>query len=123
MAARFEAQRRIVMGAPMIGVTGIVQREGEVIHVIGERLEDQTSLLTRSDRWSSPTAPVPATARRTAAMTRARSRRSRRDLFHPPFRHGPQARPDTDAPRPRVPDSIGSGADTPRIKVRSRDFH
>jgi error-prone DNA polymerase len=42
---RFEAQRRIVMGAPMIGVTGIVQREGDVIHVIGEQLEDQTALL------------------------------------------------------------------------------
>jgi error-prone DNA polymerase len=42
---RFEAQRRIVMAAPMIGVSGIVQREGEVIHIIGERLEDQSGLL------------------------------------------------------------------------------
>jgi error-prone DNA polymerase len=42
---RFEAQRRIVMAAPMVEVRGIVQREGEVIHVIGERLEDHGGLL------------------------------------------------------------------------------
>ena len=29
----------------MIGVKGLVQREGEVIHIIGERLEDLTPLL------------------------------------------------------------------------------
>jgi error-prone DNA polymerase len=41
----FEAQRRIVLGAAMIGVKGRIQREGEVIHVITDRLEDMTGLL------------------------------------------------------------------------------
>ena len=41
----FEQQRRIVLGAAMMGVKGRVQREGEVIHVISDRLEDMTSLL------------------------------------------------------------------------------
>jgi error-prone DNA polymerase len=42
---RFEVQRRIVMAAPMIGVAGFVQRAGEVLHIISERLEDMTPLL------------------------------------------------------------------------------
>ena len=42
---RFEANRRIVMSAAMLSVTGRVQREGTVTHVIVDRLADQTSLL------------------------------------------------------------------------------
>ncbi|HEX8525510.1 OB-fold nucleic acid binding domain-containing protein, partial [Allosphingosinicella sp.] len=41
----FDAQRRIVLGAAMLGVKGRVQREGEVIHIVSERLEDMTPLL------------------------------------------------------------------------------
>jgi error-prone DNA polymerase len=41
----FEAQRRIVLGAAMMGVKGRIQREGEVIHIISDRLEDMTPLL------------------------------------------------------------------------------
>ena len=41
----FEKHRRIVLGAAMMAVTGKVQREGEVIHVIADRLEDMTGLL------------------------------------------------------------------------------
>ena len=42
---KFEAQRRIVMSAAMIGVKGTLQREGEVIHIVTDRLEDYTPLL------------------------------------------------------------------------------
>jgi error-prone DNA polymerase len=41
----FEAQRRVVLAAAMLSVVGRVQREGEVIHVIAERLEDESGLL------------------------------------------------------------------------------
>jgi error-prone DNA polymerase len=41
----FEAQRRIVLGAAMMGVKGRIQREGEVIHIISDALEDMTPLL------------------------------------------------------------------------------
>jgi error-prone DNA polymerase len=51
---RFQAQRRIVMAAPMIGVTGLVQREGEVIHIIGEHLEDFSGLLHSVGRMRFP---------------------------------------------------------------------
>ena len=44
---RFEANRRTVMASAMLGLTGRVQREGEVIHVIIDRLTDLTPLLRR----------------------------------------------------------------------------
>jgi len=44
---RFEANRRIVMSAAMLSVSGRVQREGTVIHVIVDRLADLTPLLRR----------------------------------------------------------------------------
>jgi len=42
---RFEAQRRTVMSASMIGMRGRVQKEGEVIHVICDRIIDHGDLL------------------------------------------------------------------------------
>jgi error-prone DNA polymerase len=51
---RFEAQRRIVMSAAMLGIKGILQREGDVIHIIAERLEDLTPLLDTVGRRDFP---------------------------------------------------------------------
>jgi len=97
---RFEAQRRIVMAAPMIGVSGIVQREGEVIHVIGERLEDQGALLHSIGQMHFPHRFSPADG------ATGGGGRDPRD--------GPR-RPAT-LPLPVVDHE-------PRIKVKSRDFH
>jgi error-prone DNA polymerase len=33
------------MGAAMLAVKGVMQKEGEVIHVVADRLEDMTPLL------------------------------------------------------------------------------
>ena len=96
---RFEAQRPIVMSAPMIGVTGLVQREGDVIHVIGERLEDQSGLLHSVGRMQFPHRFSPADG------ARGGGGRDPRD--------GP--------PRPALP--LAPGDQEPRIKVKSRDFH
>ncbi len=41
----FERQRRLVLCAGMIACHGRVQREGEVIHVVTDRLEDLSDLL------------------------------------------------------------------------------
>ncbi|HEU4704699.1 MAG TPA: OB-fold nucleic acid binding domain-containing protein, partial [Sphingomicrobium sp.] len=41
----FERQRRIVMGARLMAVHGIVQKDEEVIHVVARRLEDDTAML------------------------------------------------------------------------------
>ena len=41
----FEEHRRIVLGASMMGLRGQVQREGDVIHVVAQRLDDLSDLL------------------------------------------------------------------------------
>lgn len=41
----FEANRKVVLGARMMAVTGEVQKEGLVIHVIARKVFDQTSML------------------------------------------------------------------------------
>lgn len=51
---RFEAQRRTVMSASMIGMKGRVQKEGEVIHVICDRIIDHGDLLHRVGELSFP---------------------------------------------------------------------
>ncbi len=104
---RFERQRRLVLSAGMIACHGRVQREGEVVHVVTERLEDLTDLLRsvgdqddgfpidygRGDGATHPGAPDP--------------------------RHGPDAGPGGRPVRDiYLPDlRIGSG-----IKVPTRDF-
>ncbi|NVN04859.1 error-prone DNA polymerase [Asaia spathodeae] len=42
---RAEAQRRIVIGVNAVACHGLLQREGEVIHVVMQRLEDLTPLM------------------------------------------------------------------------------
>jgi error-prone DNA polymerase len=37
--------RRALLGATLLGVTGKVQKEGAVLHVIAERLYDHSELL------------------------------------------------------------------------------
>jgi error-prone DNA polymerase len=44
-ADTFERYRREVLGAKLLGVTGRVQREGRVVHVVVEHLEDLTGRL------------------------------------------------------------------------------
>jgi error-prone DNA polymerase len=41
----FEERRRVILAAGMMGVRGRVQREGEVIHVIVQQVEDLTEML------------------------------------------------------------------------------
>jgi error-prone DNA polymerase len=57
---KFEEQRRVVMGAAMIAVKGAMQKEGEVIHVIADRLEDLTPLLHRVGAMDFPHRYAPA---------------------------------------------------------------
>jgi error-prone DNA polymerase len=42
-----EQQRREVLNAPLLGVYGIWQREGEVRHLVAKRLVDMSHLLGR----------------------------------------------------------------------------
>jgi error-prone DNA polymerase len=53
----FERQRKIVMGARLMAVHGIIQKDpdSDVIHVVARRLEDHSSLLSRLSDDSLPT--------------------------------------------------------------------
>jgi error-prone DNA polymerase len=51
---RFEAQRRTIMSASMVGMKGRVQKEGEIIHVICDRIIDHGDLLHRVGDMSFP---------------------------------------------------------------------
>ena len=41
----FEAQRKIVMGARLMVVHGVIQRDEDIIHVVARKLEDCTHML------------------------------------------------------------------------------
>jgi error-prone DNA polymerase len=85
----FERQRRIVLSASMLGCRGRVQREGDVIHVVAEQLEDLSALLRsvgnrqhafpvphgRGDGATHPNGPDP---RETGANARGSQRASGR---------------------------------------------
>ncbi len=103
---RFEAQRTVVMSAAMIGVTGKVQREGEVIHVIADRITDLTGMLREVGDIDLPRltslgdgATHPGSPDRGDAGWKPRVRSD----YHPPFRNG------------RDPEDV--------IPIRSHDFH
>ena len=55
-AALFEQQRRLILSASMLACHGRVQREGEVIHVVADHIEDLSDLLRsvgeRDNGWS-----------------------------------------------------------------------
>ena len=40
-----ERQRRELLGARLMGVQGVVERDGEVVHVVARRLLDYSMLL------------------------------------------------------------------------------
>lgn len=49
---RFESQRRAVMTSAMVSLKGRVQKEGEIIHVICDRITDHTAMLSRVGEMS-----------------------------------------------------------------------
>jgi error-prone DNA polymerase len=127
----FEAQRRVVLAAAMMGVTGRVQKEGAVIHVIADDLQDLSGDLRAIGGLDFPHRTGPGDGAKNGgydARDKNKDPVKARDLFHPPFRHGPRAQPEA-MPKPR--DSFEPafrpkpypGEEAPAIKVKSRDFH
>ena len=103
---RFEAQRTVVMSSAMIGVTGVVQREGEVIHVIADRIGDYTGMLRQVGDIDLPRMTSPgdgATGGGAPDRGEPGWRPRPRSLYHPPFRTGCD-------PEDAIP-------------IRSHDFH
>ena len=75
----FEAQRRIVLSATMLGCTGRLQREGAVIHVVAEKLHDLSGLL-RSVGERDADFPVPSTRGDEAKRPNLADSRDRREI-------------------------------------------
>lgn len=112
----FEKHRRIVLSASMMGIRGQVQREGDVIHVVVQRLEDLSPLLasvgnrpdvagiyqvSRADVVKSAMSPDPRDpAERSLG-------RGARDIYIPDLRLG---------------SGIIPGQPTEGIKIKPRDF-
>jgi error-prone DNA polymerase len=101
---RFEAQRRIVLSASMIGIQGVVQREGEIIHVITARMEDLTPLLHSVGEREFPHRTGPADGAKNAG---------------PDPRH--KAKRPAELPGSFAGLDVADPADT--IRVKSRNFH
>ena len=89
----FERFRPVIMGARYIAVSGELQKESDVIHVVAKRLDDLTSLLAR---LTEDAPPIEALARADAVKrphdenvdSRARGRRN------PPRIAAPASLPD-----------------------------
>jgi error-prone DNA polymerase len=101
---RFETYRREVMSASLIAVRGRLQKEGDVIHIICDRIIDHDDMLRSIGRMDFTVAPAPADGAKNGG--------------------GPDPR-DPTWPRART---LGSGpygtlTDNDMIPIRSHDFH
>ena len=112
----FEANRRTVLGASMMGVRGQVQREGEVIHVIAHRLDDLSSLLA-SVGGRADVADVYRVSR--ADVVKHGMGPDPRD---PAERHLGKGPRDIYIPDLRLGSGIVPGEPVEGIKVKARDF-
>jgi error-prone DNA polymerase len=97
---RFEAQRAIVMAAPMISAKGTLQKEGDVIHIVADRLEDCTGLLDSVGERQFPHRFGPADGAKGGGGPDPRDKRARGIGHAPP-----------------------SATDQETIRVKSRNFH
>ncbi|HVZ07313.1 MAG TPA: error-prone DNA polymerase [Rhodopila sp.] len=90
----FDRQRRTILSAGMLSCRGRLQREGDVIHVVAEQLEDLTPLLRQVGQ-----------------------RHEGRDQAFPP----PHGRGD-ETVHPNGPDPRLAAARKPALRQRTRDF-
>ncbi|MEI4507436.1 error-prone DNA polymerase [Sphingopyxis sp. CCNWLW253] len=112
----FEANRRTVLGASMIGVRGQVQREGEVIHVIAQRLDDLSPLLASVGNRAD-VADVYRVSR--ADVVKSPVGRDPRDPTTQPLGRNPR---NIFIPDLRLGSGIIPGQPTEGIKIKPRDF-
>jgi error-prone DNA polymerase len=102
--SQFERQRRIVLSTSMLACRGRVQREGDVIHVVTEQLDDLSGLLKSV---GGRDAPFPLRHGRGDEVTHQNGPDPREEGAYPP-----SSRRNTKA---AISDSKG-------IKIRTRDF-
>jgi error-prone DNA polymerase len=111
----FEKYRQVVLGARMMGVRGQVQREGDVIHVVAQRLDDLSDLLATVGGRDEP--GVYPVAR--ADVVRHGGGPDHRDPAEKALGRGR----DMYDPDLRLGSGIIPGQPTEGIKVKARNFH
>jgi error-prone DNA polymerase len=101
----FEKYRRIVMSASMLKVDGLVQREGEVTHIIAQHIEDASGMLRSIGDMAFPHKPMPSDGASGSGAPDPREKRivSPRDIYIPPFTQ--------------------EAAEGHEIPIKSRNFH
>ena len=99
---KFEEYRPVVLGSRVIGVTGLLQNEKGVIHVVADRFDDLTFLLGRLSEQGA--APRPAISRHR----------------HP--RSGDALVTMLKADKPRL-EELAAAQHTARVMPKGRNFH
>jgi error-prone DNA polymerase len=122
-----ERFRRVVMGGRLVVVHGRLQRQGEIVHVVADRLDDRSDwldgLATGGDPIPVPLAPADEVAHPgpPSRGPPSRGRRAERAASDPAAA--------TSMPEPRRPPRRTTARPRPvhprgeRIVPRSRDFH
>ena len=95
----FERYRRIILSSAMVGIKGRLQREGQVIHLIADSIEDLTPLLGQVGNRDFPHRPGPGDGARNGGPD-------------------PRHRPRTPIPAAELPPGRDGG-----MRLKSRDFH
>ncbi len=106
---RFEAQRRTVMSAAMLGIIGRVQCESGTIHVIADRITDLTGLLRQIGDLDLPAMTMPGDGATHGGTIDPRERA-------PNWKPAPQRALESWPPRERR-------GDGDLIPIKSHDFH
>ena len=104
---RYVAQRRLVLSASMLACHGQVQREGDVVHLVADRLEDLSGLLRSVGGRDGPLLGGPEGEGEAAHLAGPDQ--------HLPSAGSPALRTNREVPRPPTPP--GS-----TIRVPTRDF-
>ena len=100
----FQEHRRVVLASAMVGIKGMVQREGQVIHLITDRIEDLTPMLHSVGQRAFPHRPGPGDGATHSGPDRrgpGEDKWKSRDIFIKPY----------------------TPAAAEVIKPKSRDFH
>jgi error-prone DNA polymerase len=111
----FETYRRVVMGARLLAVSGTVQREGLVIHIVAERLWDWSADLDRIADLDGHFELRAGRGDQAHSSTPDPRDRPREEPRLPPRNETTKKKPSYDPSRIIF--------DRPTIKIASRDFH
>jgi DNA polymerase III alpha subunit len=103
---KFEQYRPVVMGARLISVTGILQNEKGVIHIVADRFEDLTPLLRRLNE--------------NVSGVQTRSRADNPDRFRHPRSGDSFVRMAKNRP---ALDQFAAAAQTAEVMPKGRNFH